>query len=178
MARPERFELPTFWFVARRSIQLSYGRAGCAPEVQVGRATAKSLAQAVGGSQLSVAAFGRRPSGVSGQVSVVGAQLSVISSQFPSSAMTWQRSAIRRQLAVDSPQLCAAGATPRVRPEPGAAASVIKFHKDSCNLPISLGLGDNAARNMGMNHGGAERGKAKQCGAAGVPSEAEFSNAE
>jgi hypothetical protein len=23
MARPERFELPTFWFVARRSIQLS-----------------------------------------------------------------------------------------------------------------------------------------------------------
>ena len=24
MARPERFELPTFWFVARRSIQLSY----------------------------------------------------------------------------------------------------------------------------------------------------------
>jgi hypothetical protein len=26
MARPERFELPTFWFVARHSIQLSYGR--------------------------------------------------------------------------------------------------------------------------------------------------------
>jgi hypothetical protein len=26
MARPERFELPTSWFVARRSIQLSYGR--------------------------------------------------------------------------------------------------------------------------------------------------------
>jgi hypothetical protein len=25
-ARPERFELPTSWFVARRSIQLSYGR--------------------------------------------------------------------------------------------------------------------------------------------------------
>ena len=27
MARPERFELPTAWFVARYSIQLSYGRA-------------------------------------------------------------------------------------------------------------------------------------------------------
>ncbi|SUZ96511.1 uncharacterized protein METZ01_LOCUS49365 [marine metagenome] len=26
MARPERFELPTLWFVATRSIQLSYGR--------------------------------------------------------------------------------------------------------------------------------------------------------
>ena len=26
MARPERFELPTFWFVAKRSIQLGYGR--------------------------------------------------------------------------------------------------------------------------------------------------------
>ena len=26
VARPERFELPTFWFVARHSIQLSYGR--------------------------------------------------------------------------------------------------------------------------------------------------------
>ena len=28
LARPERFELPTPWFVARYSIQLSYGRAG------------------------------------------------------------------------------------------------------------------------------------------------------
>jgi acetyl/propionyl-CoA carboxylase alpha subunit len=27
MARPERFERPTLWFVARYSIQLSYGRA-------------------------------------------------------------------------------------------------------------------------------------------------------
>ena len=27
MARPERLELPTLWFEARRSIQLSYGRA-------------------------------------------------------------------------------------------------------------------------------------------------------
>ena len=29
MARPERFELPTTWFEARCSIQLSYGRVGC-----------------------------------------------------------------------------------------------------------------------------------------------------
>ena len=26
MVRPDRFERPAFWFVARRSIQLSYGR--------------------------------------------------------------------------------------------------------------------------------------------------------
>jgi hypothetical protein len=35
MARPERFELPTSWFVAMRSIQLSYGR-----NVRVSRCTA------------------------------------------------------------------------------------------------------------------------------------------
>ena len=29
VVRPERFELPAFWFVARRSIQLSYGRMPC-----------------------------------------------------------------------------------------------------------------------------------------------------
>ncbi len=29
MVRPERFELPTYWFVASRSIQLSYGRMKC-----------------------------------------------------------------------------------------------------------------------------------------------------
>ena len=27
MARPERLELPTYWFEASRSIRLSYGRA-------------------------------------------------------------------------------------------------------------------------------------------------------
>jgi hypothetical protein len=27
LARPERLELPTYWFEASRSIQLSYGRA-------------------------------------------------------------------------------------------------------------------------------------------------------
>jgi hypothetical protein len=27
VVRPDRLERPTFWFVARRSIQLSYGRA-------------------------------------------------------------------------------------------------------------------------------------------------------
>ena len=29
MARPERLELPTLWFEARCSIQLSYGRVAC-----------------------------------------------------------------------------------------------------------------------------------------------------
>ena len=35
MARPERVELPTFWFVARRSIQLSYGRAEVANAIEI-----------------------------------------------------------------------------------------------------------------------------------------------
>jgi hypothetical protein len=30
MVRPERFELPTLWFEAKCSIQLSYGRMGTA----------------------------------------------------------------------------------------------------------------------------------------------------
>ncbi len=37
MARPERFELPTPWFVARYSIQLSYGRADLKPYAEVVR---------------------------------------------------------------------------------------------------------------------------------------------
>ena len=37
MARPERFELPTAWFVARYSIQLSYGRIVCSRSSREGR---------------------------------------------------------------------------------------------------------------------------------------------
>ena len=48
MARPERVELPTFWFVARRSIQLSYGRAALKESLEYDRhaflATAKPTA--------------------------------------------------------------------------------------------------------------------------------------
>jgi hypothetical protein len=36
MARPERFELPTTWFEARYSIQLSYGRFIEAEEYRLG----------------------------------------------------------------------------------------------------------------------------------------------
>ena len=48
MARPERFELPTPWFVARYSIQLSYGRAEdktpCAARKRRGRRRGRSHA--------------------------------------------------------------------------------------------------------------------------------------
>jgi hypothetical protein len=37
MARPERFELPTTWFEARYSIQLSYGRLIEGAEYTLGR---------------------------------------------------------------------------------------------------------------------------------------------
>src|SRR5579863_9562993 len=40
MARPERFELPTLWFEARCSIQLSYGRVR--PSYQNSRVTRRS----------------------------------------------------------------------------------------------------------------------------------------
>jgi hypothetical protein len=36
VARPERLELPTLWFEARCSIQLSYGRFVHAPDVSPG----------------------------------------------------------------------------------------------------------------------------------------------
>src|SRR3954468_20388744 len=37
VARPERFELPTSWFVAMRSIQLSYGRTDMKLQAPEGR---------------------------------------------------------------------------------------------------------------------------------------------
>jgi hypothetical protein len=36
MVRAERFELPAFWFVARRSIQLSYARMCLLKDYQTG----------------------------------------------------------------------------------------------------------------------------------------------
>jgi hypothetical protein len=39
MVRAERFELPTFWFVARRSIQLSYARMRTTIDYQTGSKT-------------------------------------------------------------------------------------------------------------------------------------------
>jgi hypothetical protein len=43
LARPERFELPTSWFVARRSIQLSYGRT-CKTEYHQSRTSRVAMA--------------------------------------------------------------------------------------------------------------------------------------
>jgi hypothetical protein len=39
VVRAERFELPTFWFVARRSIQLSYARMRTSKDYQKGPKT-------------------------------------------------------------------------------------------------------------------------------------------
>ena len=71
MARPERFELPTAWFVARYSIQLSYGRfahrlymrspvlwPGVAPSVTAGRA---GLASRVRGPSIATRSGGAGP---------------------------------------------------------------------------------------------------------------------
>jgi hypothetical protein len=45
MVRAERFELPTFWFVARRSIQLSYARMRTSIDYQTGSKTPSSAAR-------------------------------------------------------------------------------------------------------------------------------------
>jgi DNA end-binding protein Ku len=45
MVRAERFELPTFWFVARRSIQLSYARMRTFQDYQTGLKTPSSMPQ-------------------------------------------------------------------------------------------------------------------------------------
>jgi hypothetical protein len=43
MVRPERFERPTYWFVASCSIQLSYGRTlCCGNQVRIPKIQAKS----------------------------------------------------------------------------------------------------------------------------------------
>src|SRR5580704_14370003 len=44
VVRAERFELPTFWFVARRSIQLSYARMRTKIDYQTGSKTPNSAA--------------------------------------------------------------------------------------------------------------------------------------
>ena len=56
MARPERFELPTPWFVAKYSIQLSYGRAETAKLYTV---------NPEGFSPAHLAQFGKTPAGLS-----------------------------------------------------------------------------------------------------------------
>ncbi len=48
MVRAERFELPTFWFVARRSIQLSYARIRTFQEYQTGGKTPSSVRHVAG----------------------------------------------------------------------------------------------------------------------------------
>jgi hypothetical protein len=48
MVRAERFELPTFWFVARRSIQLSYARMRTLKDYQTGSKTPSGLRELAG----------------------------------------------------------------------------------------------------------------------------------
>jgi hypothetical protein len=46
VVRAERFELPTFWFVARRSIQLSYARMRTLKDYQTGSKTPSGFRRA------------------------------------------------------------------------------------------------------------------------------------
>jgi hypothetical protein len=56
--RPERFELPTFWFVARRSIQLSYERTVAGKILSCRNPECVSLCRSCGYSHLLVSAAG------------------------------------------------------------------------------------------------------------------------
>ncbi len=63
LARPERFELPTPWFVAKYSIQLSYGREGAdySRSGRVTKAPGKSAPTAAGPVRRSGSAARRQP---------------------------------------------------------------------------------------------------------------------
>ena len=64
MARPERFELPTAWFVARYSIQLSYGRILCGLGIIQ---KSRGVSFGYGGEGGMTRSFGPRPFGAAGK---------------------------------------------------------------------------------------------------------------
>ncbi|GEM_PF-1395157 len=67
MARPERFELPTTWFEARCSIQLSYGRVG---EKSRGIGRCGQSLDATGGGEITSAVASASRSSASRSVSL------------------------------------------------------------------------------------------------------------